>query len=282
MIFHKTSTSGNDFIIVDRVEFAKLGRSERNFTEEICDKVNGSGADGVIFFSPEDETFSFSIFNSDGSEAEISGNGMAGLSATLFSMKKGRGPIKLRTRAGTRIIRLIDKDRNGFTQEVDMGIPDFNENKFFPFLTPGRKEYEYKGISFFPVSTGNPHAVVLLKEYPKDLTKLEKSGKILESGSIFPQKTNVEFVFPLEKPNTEYIPIIETFFFERGAGITPFSSTGSTAVFAVLHKLGMVSDSIKIRTSEEPVLISLKKRIYIESYTKIVYKGEYTTGKKIL
>ena len=61
MIFHKTSTSGNDFIIVDRVEFAKLGRSERNFTEEICDKVNGAGADGVIFFSPEDETFSFSI-----------------------------------------------------------------------------------------------------------------------------------------------------------------------------------------------------------------------------
>ena len=281
MIFHKTSTSGNDFIIIDRVEFNKLGKDEGEFAKEICDKIEGPGADGVIFFLPEDDVFNFSIFNSDGSEAEISGNGMAGLSATLFSMKENRNPIKLRTRAGTRIIRLIDKEGNGFRQEVDMGLPDFNEKKFFPFLTPGRKEYEYEGINFFPVSTGNPHVVVILKEYPEDIAKLKMSGMILESGNIFPHRTNVEFVFPIDKTSPEDIPVIETLFYERGAGLTPFSSTGSTAVFAVLHDLGLVGDSLKIKTFEEPVLISLKKRISIESYTKIVYKGEYVTGKKI-
>ena len=280
MIFHKTSTSGNDFIIVDRVGFNKLGKDEGEFTEEICDKIKGPGADGVIFFSHGDNIFNFSIFNSDGSEAEISGNGMAGLSATLFSMKKSRDMIKLQTRAGTRIIRLISKEGNSFRQKVDMGLPEFNENKFFPFLTPGRKEYEYNGINFFPVSTGNPHVVVILKKYPEDITKLEMSGRILESGNIFPHRTNVEFVFPMDKTSAEDIPVIETFFYERGAGVTPFSSTGSTAVFAVLHDLGMVGDSLKIKTFEKPVLISLKKRIFIESYTKIVYKGEYTSGKK--
>ncbi|MCK4889750.1 MAG: diaminopimelate epimerase, partial [Candidatus Aminicenantes bacterium] len=101
MIFHKTSTSGNDFIIVDRVEFNRLGKDEGEFAKEICNKIEGPGADGVIFFLPENDIFNFSIFNSDGSEAEISGNGMAGLSATLFSMKKSRDMIKLQTRAGT-------------------------------------------------------------------------------------------------------------------------------------------------------------------------------------
>ena len=280
MIFHKTSTSGNDFIIVDRGEFTKLGMTEGDFSREICDKLKNPGADGVIFFSPEDEIFNFSIFNSDGSEAEISGNGMAGLSATLFSMRRSRNPITLRTRAGSRIIRLIDKVGNRFKMEVDMGLPEFNNNKFFPFLTSARKEYDYKGISFFPVSTGNPHAVVILKDYPDDITKLEMSGKLLESGDIFPHRTNVEFVFPIGKTHGKDTPEIEAFFYERGAGITPFSSTGSTAVFAVLHNLGMVGDSIKIRTIENPVLISLNERIFIESYTEIVYKGEYIKGKK--
>lgn len=275
MIFYKTSTSGNDFIIVDRVEFDKLGKNKSIFAEEICDKNKGTGADGVIFFSSGKKIFNFSIFNSDGSEAEISGNGMAGLAAMLFSTGESKEQIKLKTGAGIRTIRLIAKEGNGYRQEVDMGLPEFNEKKFFPFLTPGKKEYEYKGTRFFPVSTGNPHAVVFLQKHPAEIEELEITGRELESGDIFPERTNVEIIFPIDRNNFEDIPVIETFFYERGAGVTPFSSTGSTAVFSVLHDLGIAGDSIKINTTEDPVLISLKEKIFIESYTKIVYKGEY-------
>ena len=275
MIFHKTSTSGNDFIIVDLVEFNKLGKDRGVFAEEICDRNRGTGADGVIFFSPGEEAYNFSIFNSDGSEAEISGNGMAGLAATLFSTGEKTELIKLKTGAGIRTIRLLTKEGSSYRQEIDMGLPEFNEKKFFPFLTPGKKEYEHKGTHFFPVSTGNPHAVVFLEKEPAEIEELEITGRELESGDIFPERTNVEFIFPIDKADFEDIPVIEAFFYERGAGVTPFSSTGSTAVFSVLHDLGIAGDSIKIKTPEEPILISLKERIYIESYTKIVYKGEY-------
>ena len=124
MIFHKTSTSGNDFIIVDRVEFNKLGKDRGVFAEEICDR---NKTDGVIFFSPGEEVYNFSIFNSDGSEAEISGNGMAGLAATLFSTGEKTELIKLKTGAGIRTIRLLAKEGSSYRQEIDMGLPEFNE-----------------------------------------------------------------------------------------------------------------------------------------------------------
>jgi len=276
MIVYKTSTSGNDFLIVDRSGFNGSDKDRGPFAIEICSRKVKTRADGVIFFSGKNDTFDFSIFNKDGSEAEISGNGMAGLSSVLFATGRADKKITLRTTAGNRTITLIDSIDERYTLRVDMGFPEFNEKKFFPFLIPGKKEYEYKGIRFYPVSTGNPHAVVILDTHIRDLSRLEKIGSEIESGEIFPERTNVEFVFPVKDPGTKNVPLIEAFFYERGAGVTPFSSTGSTAVFSVLHSLGIIGDSMMIKTSEGPVPIFIKDRIFIESHTKIVYKGVYT------
>ncbi|MEN8223552.1 MAG: hypothetical protein ABFR36_09890, partial [Acidobacteriota bacterium] len=183
--------------------------------------------------------------------------------------------VILRTAAGTRAIRVIESENNIFQLQVDMGLPEFNERKFFPFLTPGKKEYEYNGTKFYPVSTGNPHAVVMLDKYAGDLTELEIIGKEIESGDIFPERTNVEFVFPIKKNNRYDKPLIEAFFYERGAGVTSFSSTGTTAVFSILNDLGIIGDSMNMQTPEGVVPVFLKDKIFIESSTKIVYKGEY-------
>ncbi len=275
MIIYKTSTSGNDFIIVSRSDLEGSVENIPEFAKKICNAKTGEAADGIVIFSSDNDIIDFSIFNSDGSKAEISGNGMAGLSSVLFSLNNSLKDLYLRTKAGVRYIQYKGYDKDKFLLEVDMGLPDFNKEKFFPFLIPGKKDYEYRGTHFFPVSTGNPHAVVLLQNNDTNISKLKTTGMELESAPIFPEKTNVEFVFPIDSVNNNDTPVIKTFFYERGAGVTSFSSTGSTAVFAVLHDLGIIGNSIKIETSSEPVLIYLKDRIFIESRTKIVYKREY-------
>ncbi len=274
MIFYKTSTYGNDFIIVDQAGFSGIDSERGSFSKQICDRDNGIGSDGVVFYKTLDKGFGFIIYNSDGSRAEISGNGMAGLSAVLFKIRGTGDELELSTDIGFRNIILKEKDKQGYIQLVDMGIPDFNKKEFFPFLISGKREYLFKGISFVPVSTGNPHAVIFLHKR-EDRKVLEDLGKIVESGNIFPEKTNVEFVFPIGQRNSHNIPLVEVLFYERGAGITPFSSTGSAAVLAVLYKLGISGSSIFIKTEKESVAITYKKKIFIESYTKIVYKGEY-------
>jgi len=272
MIFYKTSTSGNDFIIVDRGEFERSTAEDSEFSKDICRREK---SDGVIFYSVENEITDFSIINSDGSKAEVSGNGMAGLASVLFASGQYDKKVVLKTRAGIRTIHLIKSENTIFKLQVDMGLPEFNEKKFFPFLIRGEKKYEYKGTSFYPVSTGNPHAVVILNENTKDLSKLIKTGKKLESGTIFPERTNVEFVFPFEEKDNNEPLVIEAFFYERGAGVTSFSSTGTTAVFSVLNALGKIGESMKIQTREGTVPVFLKGKIFIESSTKIVYKREY-------
>ncbi len=272
MIFYKTSTSGNDFIIVNRGEFEKIDIRESKFSEDIC---KSEDADGVIFYSTGKKVSYFRIVNSDGSIAEISGNGMAGLASVLFASGIYKNEAILETPAGTRTISLISSKNNTFKLQVDMGLPDFNKKKFFPFLKPGKKGYEYNGITFYPVSTGNPHTVIILDENPADLTELKNIGKAMESGDIFPERTNVEFVFPFKKYGNNDPPVIEAFFYERGAGVTSFSSTGTTAVFSVLNKLGKIGNSMKMVTREGSVPIFLKDKIFIESSTEIVYKKEY-------
>jgi len=272
MIIHKTSTSGNEFVIVHRREFLDTGENERDFSVRLC---AGEGSDGVIFYSPAEAGTDFRIVNSDGSGAEISGNGMAGLASVLFATGKCRDRAVLNTPAGTRLIERIGGTGPAFRLRVDMGLPDFFNPKFFPFLLENQIQYEYRGTQFYPVSTGNPHAVVILDQFPKEPGTLETRGRELESADIFPRRTNVEFVLRPESGISEECPVIHAFFFERGAGVTPFSSTGTTAVFSVLHRLGMIGNSIQIATAEGAVPVTLKKKIFIESSTKIVYKKKY-------
>jgi diaminopimelate epimerase len=276
MIFYKTSTSGNDFIIVDRGEFDLTGRDPGEFAREICNRDHGAGADGIIFYSHGENITGFRIINSDGSGAEISGNGMAGLASVLFFLDKSREKVTLESPAGTRSVELAGREGNTFLQIIDMGSPRFDNKGHFPFLVEERLNYEYGGMKFFPVSTGNPHAVILLEGKEPQIGDLISTGKILGSAEIFPQGTNVEFVHPFNTPQGDNIPLIRTVFVERGAGVTPFSSTGSTAVFSVLARLGLVGDRIRIAAGDNDIPIhKTGDNVFIESSTKIVYKGEY-------
>jgi len=308
MIFYKTVSCGNDFILIDRAEYQSAAAAlitKGQLAKKICSRHTGAGADGVVYYKISRDTMpvDFEIFNRDGSEAELSGNGMAGLSALLFYLHQpgDRDHVILNTKAGRRRNTCLRRDKNKFHLKIEIGTANFQNHDFFPFLkslqkkqafemTPPQERhradrewvggaapgYRYNGITFYPVSVGNPHAVVLLEaDIAPD--KPGQIGRMLEGAPIFPYRTNVELVLPTGAEPVDYEKgeNFQVFFYERGVGQTRSSSTGSAAVFAVLQKLNLITQALTIPFPGEGIKISGKNTIYIENYTEIVYKGVY-------
>jgi diaminopimelate epimerase len=303
MIFYKTVSSGNDFIHVnvgDASDAALADKSEKGkLARRLCQRQTGIGADGMVFYGYKNagETMlasaDFEIFNRDGSEAELSGNGMAGLAALLFHLNKSGRSITpnshsrviLDTKVGKKKITYLYHEDNKYRLEVEIGEPDFRSRTFFPFLETEKNKpgYDDQGITFYPVSLGNPHAVVVLAETAPD-KELSRMGMLLEQAGIFPSGTNVELVVPTGtgRVNYERGEHFRIFFYERGVGPTRSSSTGSAAVFAVLRKLRLIDRCLTIPITGpcagcpgEAIKIVGNPTVYIENSTEIVYKGVY-------
>jgi diaminopimelate epimerase len=344
MIFYKTSSFGNDFIEIDRSELADSknrrplgglasamprrplgglapgGVDKGRLAREICDRQRGVGADGVVFYSirnpgpGEDDTrlrplspgqgVDFQIFNRDGGEAELSGNGMAGLSAVLLQRRLARSPLALHAAIGSRRVELLGRDGAVFRLAVEIGLPDFANRDFFPFLKQKPGSCMIDGLEFHPVSVGNPHAVVICRELPPG-DRLAALGKKIEGHAMFPKRVNVEFVEPASDGHCR------VYFYERGVGPTLASSTGSAAVFAVLRRLGKVRDRLDIDldpagkevgsqeaeypAGEDPagkefsshgagypaggrnekIAVSWKQGIFIHNITRLICRGEF-------
>ncbi len=276
MIFYKTVSSGNDFLQIDVSQIKLENFSKNGLTKKICSNHIGAGAEGVVYYKIHNDSVDFEIFNQDGAEAELSGNGMAGCSALLFYLNHFKKNIVLNTKIGKRKIALLNKYKNQFKLDVEIGEPDFENKRFFPFLKKNKLDYIYDKIKFYPVSVGNPHIVIILKDNISE-EKLTAISKKLENATIFPLKTNIEFIlipdvngFDFEKDEN-----FRVFFYERGVGKTMLSSTGSSAIFSVLHKLKLIHNKLTINISSEKIKIYYKGKIYVENLTKIVYKGVY-------
>jgi diaminopimelate epimerase len=280
MIFYKTSSFGNVFIEIDENDLPARATDKSLLTREICDAQRAVGADGVVFYRARDDGYNFQIHNRDGSEAELSGNGMAGLAAVLFQRRLAASPLIIHAASGRRQVELLARRGPVFQLNVEIGRPDFSNRKFFPFLKDMRDCCVIDGLHFYPVSVGNPHAVVLCRERtaPKRLAVL---GKKLESHPMFPGRVNVEFVYfsDAENPTAGTAALrpasCRVFFYERGVGPTPASSTGSAAVFAVLRRLGLIKDSLLIDCGADQIAVSWKQGIFINNFTRLICRGEY-------
>jgi diaminopimelate epimerase len=301
MIFYKTVAAGNDFLHIDINDVKeiqaykhdndaaeKLRTIKGELANTLCHRHTGPGADGVVFYNIHQEgsplEVDFEIFNRDGSEAELSGNGMAGLTTLLIHLQKASDSVTLHTRVGKRTHHLIERLEHGFRLNIEIGRPDFQARHFFPFLESGTDEYKFAGVSFYPVSVGNPHVVVILESEICD-DELHSLGEMLESAAMFPHHTNVEFLIKTSNQPANYPEgnNFRVFYYERGVGPTLASSTGSAAVFAVLQKVGFVTDLLTIPNGNDNnaiqqnqgVKVSGRQEIFIENSVKIVYKGIY-------
>lgn len=253
--FVKASACGNDFLIIDGTRAAAdLAAVSRR----ICERHEGIGADGVEWLLPaQDADVQARLFNADGSEAEISGNGTRCVAAYICS-EQGKEKIVILTGAGLKTCNFISRRDNQYEFEIAMGEPEVG--KEFPIkLTSG----EVRGI---PVSMGNPHYVIFVKDF---VSGWQAEAAEIGQHKYFKQGINVELVDIWDKAN------INVVFFERGVGETQSSGTGSCAAAVAAIVSGKAESPVKVHTPGGMQSVRWEQRVYLRGSARIVCRGEF-------
>lgn len=267
--FCKMQATGNDFIIINCIS-QSFRYSFSNLSKFLCNRKYGVGADGLICIEKSEVAeYKMRIFNQDGTEAGMCGNGIRCLAKYLYEegLVKTKN-FKIETLSGIKNIEVMVENKTVISVKVDMGSPILEYNKI-PVIFPNIMEKELESLKVdvkgkeytgFPISVGNPHFVIF--EDDLQSVNLEESGKIIEDYKYFPNKTNVEFVKIVNKGK------IKMLVWERGVGRTLGCGTGACAV-AVL--------SILKKFTYNEVIVELEggtvRVDYHESENKIVLIG---------
>ena len=226
--FSKYQGLGNDFILVDnRHSSEPIITPERAIA--MCDRNFGIGGDGVIFVLPgtTDTDYTMRIYNSDGSEPEMCGNGIRCL-AKFIAELEGNNEVNKSYRIDTLAGVIIPKLESNGEVTVDMGEPELTAAKI-PTTLAGAEEKVVaqplevgdRSWSVTTVSMGNPHCITFVED--TSAIALAEIGPLFEHHAVFPQRTNTEFI---EVVKSDYIKMSV---WERGAGITLACGTGACA-----------------------------------------------------
>lgn len=223
--FTKMHGLGNDYIYIDAIKNKDLKEIFTRYSlgalvRYLSDRHFGIGGDGVIFLdSSTVADFKMRIFNSDGTEAEMCGNGIRAFAKYIYDNSLSKGEIlKIETLAGIKEIKREKYFTGINNEEIDEYVVNMGQPKVW-----GKTELEISDnkIETINISIGNPHAVIFVENV--DNIQIDKIGPIIENYKYFPQKTNVEFVQILDKN------LIKVRVWERGSGETLACGTGSCA-----------------------------------------------------
>lgn len=240
--FIKMQAIGNDYIIIDGWKFGDLLDQAPRLAVEMSDRHFGVGGDGVIFVMPSDNADgTMRMFNADGSEAQMCGNGVRQVAKFLYDSGKAKTrDLNVETLAGIKPIKITELDEHNemLMARVNMGAPILN-----PEDIPAHAELNVEGFAtakvaaldktfnFTLVSMGNPHAITVVDQ-TEDF-EVEKYGRVIENDTeIFPERVNVEFIELLT------VNEINMRVWERGSGETLACGTGASAsvVACVLNR----------------------------------------------
>lgn len=253
--FTKASACGNDFLMIDAAHVpADLGAISRR----LCDRHNGVGADGVEWLFPDTEADVFArLFNADGSEAEISGNGTRCVAAELCA-RTSKEQVIIRTGAGLKTCRLIGRRGATFEFEADMGQPAVGEQ-----VAIETTSVHAVGTN---ISMGNPHFVIFVDQFPKGW---QRQAALIGAQPLFPQGTNVEYVV-VRGPNE-----IDIRLFERGVGETESSGTGSCASAVAAIASRRVSSPVRVIAPGGAQTVRWEKQVYLTGPATLICRGEF-------
>ena len=240
----KMQGCGNDFVILDYEEFIKGGWNDmKDAAINLCDRHFGIGADGLIIpnLNTEDTDIGWFFYNSDGSTAQMCGNGMRCFARYVYDRKfVDKKQFSVKTLAGIIMPEILD---NGNIR-VNMSKPILESNRI-PFIPQTNLNYKISVMNRIfegnAVSMGNPHFVIFIKD-DEDLLSLAKTyGPEIEISAEFPEKTNVEFV----KINNS--SKIELCVWERGCGITLACGTGACASVTAGILNGILDNIVEVK-----------------------------------
>jgi diaminopimelate epimerase len=259
--FVKASACGNDFLLIDFAQATKTLASLDigNFTKTICDRRNGVGADGVEWMYPHAQAdVEIRLVNADGSEAEISGNGTRCVAAYLHA-ERGTKVIKIQTGAGLKSCLLTGKNQSESEFEIEMGEAVLQAERA---VRLGASE-----IPGIPVSMGNPHFVVFVKEFPANWQ--EQAAK-LQRSSDFQHGVNVEMVVVEGKHD------VNVRFFERGVGETQSSGTGSCASAVAAMATSRVESPVRVHAEGGTQTVRQDGNlVFLRGTARLVCRGEF-------
>lgn len=257
--FTKAHGAKNDFLLtwssdVPEGDLPPIARA-------ICDRHTGIGADGWLIVNPADSEAegAIQLFNSDGSVPEISGNGTRCAAAFLVHHSCAAGLIRIRTGAGVKTLRLLNRKELWFEFEMNMGRPEIVAAKFSLDLRDGPLDVTLLRV-------GNPQCAVPVGDFDFDWRAV---GARIESHPHFPERTNVSFFRALDAHS------IEARFYERGAGETMSSGTGATGAAVAAIARGMATSPVQVITRAGPLEIRAADEAFLTGPAEIVARGEF-------
>lgn len=255
--FIKASACGNDFLLIDAGLVS--GPERIVVTQRMCDRHNGVGADGVEWMlSHASADVEIDLINADGSAAEISGNGTRCAAAYLFSEMQSE-KITVQTGAGLRTCMLTSHGDGEYEFEMEMGSARI-EAEFSLDTSKGN----IRGI---PLSTGNPHFVIFVDEFPGDW---QARAAEIQRSSQFKQGVNVEYVRVEGKHD------VRARFFERGAGETQSSGTGSCASAVAAMSTGRAESPVKVHAPGGTQTVRREgDQIFLRGPARLICRGEF-------
>lgn len=273
MHFTKWQACGNDFVFVNAMTMDI--RPVVKKCVSICNRNFGIGADGIIFVLPSEKaTLQMRIFNSDGSEAEMCGNGIRAFAKWAHELGLvSKHHFSVETGAGILFPELLPDGK----VRVDMGVPHLNSSEipvtgFGDGMVVNRKlTNDLHTYRITCVSMGNPHCVIFTDDI--DRISLEEIGSRLEADAHFPRKTNVEFAQLLKKN------LLRMRVWERGTGVTMACGTGTcaTVVAAILN--GLVEKEAEVILDGGNLHISWEDdssaHVFMTGPAEKVFEGEY-------
>jgi diaminopimelate epimerase len=265
--FTKAQAVGNDFLVVEAADLASVGVSDSDlagFSRRICERHSGVGADGLeIVDAPADgatAAASIRLFNSDGSEAEISGNGTRCVAAYLLD-RGSPSPLRIATHAGVKALRLLARHGEVFQLEMSMGRPSYRRED-----VGCRLDTALGGRDVTILDVGNPQCALFVEDFEFDWRAL---GRAIESHPRFPNRTNVSFVRALDPHR------IEVRFWERGAGETMSSGTGSTGAVVAAIVAGRAESPVTVVTLAGEMNLRWEDEVALEGPAQLVARGTY-------
>lgn len=274
MKFTKMHGIGNDYVYVNGFEETVKNKSEA--AKFVSDRHFGIGSDGLIFINPSKVAdFEMEMYNSDGSRAEMCGNGIRCVGKYVYdSGMTDKTEISVDTLAGVKYLTLNVKDGKVCEVTVDMGEPELTPEKI-PVISDSERvisediTVDGKNYQITAVSMGNPHAVVFYDGI-KDM-EIEKIGPKFECHERFPRRTNTEFV---EVKDREHVSMRV---WERGAGETLACGTGACAVTVACILNGLTESKVRVTLLGGDLSVEWNRennRVYMTGPAETVFTGE--------
>ena len=257
--FSKFHGDENDFLITWGEEAPDEDLEE--MARRICARNTGIGADGWMLAWRAEGGLRTRLFNSDGSEPEISGNGTRCAAAFALMEEAATPPdIFVTTAAGRRHLRLLSREAGKYLFEMDMGIPAAEDL---------HRRLSLAGIVFDAaiLNVGNPQCAIFVDSLPENWRAVAAEA---EGHPMFPKRSNVSFVKVVNRH------VIEAVFYERGAGETRSSGTGSTGAGAAAILRGEAESPLEIRTPAGTLSLRWDASVYLTGPVEFVGEGRFS------